>query len=138
MSPSGDTPLAVNDRRHWTPCQRSKTWLPCSRSLTWRFFDDPAHPERHRSGHSRAAPGTGLGQDDPAKRVRVSRQWIIEAEKGKPRLELGLVLRTLDALGLALRTDDTSVPGSAAVTPVAAVDLQAVIEAHRERPKRKP
>lgn len=48
------------------------------------------------------------------------------------------MLRTLDALGLALRTDDTSVPGSAAVTPVAAVDLQAVIEAHRERPKRKP
>lgn len=40
----------------------------------------------------------GLDQADLARRAGVSRQWIIAIEKGKPRAELGLVLRTLRAL----------------------------------------
>lgn len=80
----------------------------------------------------------GLSQDDLAKRAGVSRQWIIEAEKGRPRAELGLVLRTLTALGLQLRTDDTSVTDSKATTPASVVDLHGVIEAHRGQQKPKP
>ncbi len=34
--------------------------------------------------------------------VGVSRRWIIEIEKGKPRAELHLVLRTLNVLGIGL------------------------------------
>jgi len=34
--------------------------------------------------------------------VGVSRRWIIEIEKGKPRAELHLVLRTLNVLGVGL------------------------------------
>ena len=44
----------------------------------------------------------GLGQQELAERVGVSRLWIVEFERGKPRAEVGLVLRTLTALGLAL------------------------------------
>lgn len=33
-------------------------------------------------------------------KVGVSRQWIAAIERGKPRAELGLVLRTLDELDL--------------------------------------
>ncbi len=44
----------------------------------------------------------GLGQQQLADRVGVSRQWLIDMERGKPRGELGLVLKTLDALGLRL------------------------------------
>ncbi|MBS2015167.1 MAG: helix-turn-helix domain-containing protein [Deltaproteobacteria bacterium] len=44
----------------------------------------------------------GLGQQELADRVGVSRLWIVEFERGKPRAEVGLVLRTLTALGLAL------------------------------------
>ncbi len=44
----------------------------------------------------------GLDQRTLAERARVSRQWIVELEKGKPRAELGLILRTLAALELAL------------------------------------
>ena len=44
----------------------------------------------------------GLNQSALALRVGVSRQWIIEVEKGKPRAELGLILRTLQALELRL------------------------------------
>ena len=44
----------------------------------------------------------GLGQQALAKEIGVSRQWLIDVEKGKPRAEVGLVLRALDALGIAL------------------------------------
>jgi HTH-type transcriptional regulator/antitoxin HipB len=62
-----------------------------------------------------------LDQDDLAKQIGVSRKWIIDVEKGKPRAEIGLVLRTLDALGLRLALDtdkDTAMPA----VPVADID----------------
>jgi HTH-type transcriptional regulator/antitoxin HipB len=66
-----------------------------------------------------------LSQQELARRVGVSRQWIVEVEKGRPRAELGLVLRTLAALGLQLtvgapRDDEPALPE-------ATVDLDAVI-----------
>lgn len=42
----------------------------------------------------------GLSQQALADRVDVGRQWIVEIEQGKPRAEIGLLLRTLDALAL--------------------------------------
>src|SRR5882672_209888 len=47
----------------------------------------------------------GLDQAGLAATVGVSREWIIDIEKGKPRAEAALVLRTLDALGLALNLE---------------------------------
>jgi HTH-type transcriptional regulator/antitoxin HipB len=44
----------------------------------------------------------GLDQRELAERISVSRQWVVEVEKGKPRAEIGLVLRALTALGLEL------------------------------------
>ena len=35
-----------------------------------------------------------------AERVGVSRQWVAGIERGKPRAELGMVLRTLEILDL--------------------------------------
>lgn len=43
-----------------------------------------------------------LSQGALAAQVGVSRQWLVEVEKGKPRAEIGLVLRTLWALGIKL------------------------------------
>lgn len=51
-----------------------------------------------------------LDQASLAARVGVTRQWLIAVEKGKPTAELGLVLRTLAALGLRL---DVSVEDTA-------------------------
>lgn len=45
----------------------------------------------------------GLDQRSLAERIGVSRQWLVEVEKGKPRAEVGLLLRTLNALHLELR-----------------------------------
>lgn len=44
----------------------------------------------------------GLDQQELAEKIGVSRQWLIEVEKGKARAQVGLVLRALDALGIAL------------------------------------
>jgi len=43
-----------------------------------------------------------LDQAAFARRIGVSRQWIIWIERGHPRAELALVLRALDALDIQL------------------------------------
>ncbi|HJR55076.1 MAG TPA: helix-turn-helix domain-containing protein [Rhizomicrobium sp.] len=43
-----------------------------------------------------------LDQATLAKRVGVSRQWVVGIERGRARAELGLVLRALNELGLQL------------------------------------
>jgi y4mF family transcriptional regulator len=43
-----------------------------------------------------------LNQAALAKRLGVSRQWIAQLERGHARAELGLVLRTIDELGIEL------------------------------------
>jgi HTH-type transcriptional regulator/antitoxin HipB len=40
-----------------------------------------------------------------AERVGASREWIRLLESGKPRLELGLTLRALTALGITLNAE---------------------------------
>jgi HTH-type transcriptional regulator/antitoxin HipB len=75
----------------------------------------------------------GLDQQDLAQRVGVSRQWIVEIEGGKPRAALGLVLRTLVALGLEL---DVRLPGQAieAASSAAEIPLGDVLARTRKQP----
>lgn len=47
--------------------------------------------------------GLRLDQSTLARKIGVSRLWLVEIEKGKPRAEIGLVLRTLDALRITLK-----------------------------------
>lgn len=75
----------------------------------------------------------GLDQQALAKKVGVSRLWIIEFEKGKPRAEIGLVMRTLLALDLEL-----DVSASPEATPVkrrpgavSLPDIDAIVEKAR-------
>ena len=73
-----------------------------------------------------------LDQNELAKQVGVSRKWIIDAEKGKPRAEIGLLLRTLDVLGLRLALDTAETPASQSAVP--AVDIDAVLDRARGQP----
>ena len=41
-----------------------------------------------------------LSQSTLAARLGVGRKWVIGIESGNPKAELGLILKTLDALGL--------------------------------------
>jgi HTH-type transcriptional regulator/antitoxin HipB len=80
----------------------------------------------------------GLDQAELAKRVGASRKWVVEVEKGKPRAEIGLLLRTLDALGLRLSINDDGAAtagktiGGAAVP---AVDLDRLLDSARDKRK---
>ena len=71
----------------------------------------------------------GLDQATLAKRIGVSRQWVIAIERGRSRAELGLVLRALDALGIRLNsaTDESR---DRSVAP--AVDIDAIVSSARK------
>jgi HTH-type transcriptional regulator/antitoxin HipB len=79
----------------------------------------------------------GLDQRSLAERVGVSRLWIIEFEKGKPRAEIGLVLRTLNALELSLevasdverRRTNARAPRKRTAPP----DIDAIVSEARKR-----
>ncbi|MCK5745979.1 MAG: helix-turn-helix transcriptional regulator [Oricola sp.] len=53
----------------------------------------------------------GLDQAELADKVGVSRRWIVQVEKGKPRAAQNLVLKTFDALGVSLKIADATVRG---------------------------
>ncbi len=69
----------------------------------------------------------GLDQATLAKRIGATRQWVIGVERGKPRAELGLVLRALDALGIPLAAGGKT--GGASVPPV---DIDAIVRSARK------
>jgi HTH-type transcriptional regulator/antitoxin HipB len=52
----------------------------------------------------------GLDQAALARRVGVSRQWVIALEAGKRSVELALVLRTLSALDLRVTAEPAPAP----------------------------
>jgi HTH-type transcriptional regulator/antitoxin HipB len=65
-----------------------------------------------------------LSQAELAERIGVTRQWVVEIERGKPRAEIGLVLHAIRALRL-----DTDIRGRDQAP--AAVDLDAILERAR-------
>jgi len=75
----------------------------------------------------------GLGQKSLAEKVGVSRQWIVEVERGKPRAEVSLVLRTLDALGIPLTGGDASKTKNK--SGPAPIDIDSIIASARGKRK---
>lgn len=73
-----------------------------------------------------------LDQSTLAKKIGVSRLWLVEIEKGKPRAEIGLLLRTLAALQLTLNatTSENRPPKRSQST----VDIDDIVAAAR-RPR---
>ena len=75
----------------------------------------------------------GLDQKELAVKVGVSRQWIVEIEKGKPRAEIALVLRTIDALGIALTAGETGKERRQSAQPP--LDIDSIVSAARRKRK---
>ena len=72
-----------------------------------------------------------LDQAALAKRIGVSRQWVILIEHGHPRAELALVLRAFDALDIQLDASAAQPRRSRR----GGVDIDAIVtEAKRPRP----
>lgn len=78
----------------------------------------------------------GLDQLSLAQRAGTSRKWIVEVEGGKPRAAIGLVLRTLQALGVSLEVNDrkNALGNRGSRSPIPSVD----IDRHLEGLNRKP
>jgi len=72
-----------------------------------------------------------LDQKSLADKVGVSRQWIVEVEKGKARAEIGLVLRTIEALGILLTAEDSR--KTKAQTRPPPVDIDSIVSAARKQ-----
>jgi y4mF family transcriptional regulator len=78
----------------------------------------------------------GLDQAALAKRIGVSRQWVISIEQGRSRAELGLVLRALDALGIRLNAagDNRTTAPTVQISPAASsVDIDAIVSSARKK-----
>jgi HTH-type transcriptional regulator/antitoxin HipB len=80
-----------------------------------------------------------LNQKSLAEKVGVSRQWIVEIEKGKPRASIGLLLRTIGALGMALDAEKEG-PGKPQDTSLshgadAHVDIDSIVASARRKRK---
>ncbi|KRB82842.1 hypothetical protein ASE00_12545 [Sphingomonas sp. Root710] len=67
-----------------------------------------------------------LDQATLASRIGVNRRWVMEVERGKPRAEIDLVLKALEALGLSLSVDRTNLPGPSA-DALDIVDIDAIV-----------
>jgi len=76
-----------------------------------------------------------LDQAELAKKVGVNRRWVLEVERGKPRAEIGLILKTLDALGLTVSIDVEAAARRRGDREIEPVDIDAIIE-NAKRPKR--
>jgi HTH-type transcriptional regulator/antitoxin HipB len=77
---------------------------------------------------------TKLGMDQSAltKKTGTSRKWLVKVEQGKPRAEIGLILRTLKSLGVSvdLKADSHETPSiNNARTP----NINSVLEALKKR-----
>lgn len=75
----------------------------------------------------------GLDQQALAKKIGVSRQWVVEIEKGKPRAEVGLILRALDVLDVPISVEDKKAARRG--EDIASADIDRIVDnARRKEP----
>jgi HTH-type transcriptional regulator/antitoxin HipB len=74
-----------------------------------------------------------LDQRTLAAQIGVSRQWVVEVEQGKTRAGIGLLLRTLRALGLEthVTTSEGSPAAASAKVALDAIDIDAIVDKAR-------
>jgi HTH-type transcriptional regulator/antitoxin HipB len=75
-----------------------------------------------------------MDQSGLAEKAGTSRKWIVEVEQGKPRAEIGLILRTLKALGVSL---EIAVERTQKVSPAGGpgnVDINNILNSLKKRP----
>ena len=76
----------------------------------------------------------GMDQSSLAKNAGTSRKWIVEVEQGKPRAEIGLVLRTLKALGVSLDLAADRAQKTVAASEPGTVDINNILDSLKKRP----
>ncbi len=76
----------------------------------------------------------GMDQSNLAEKAGTSRKWIVEVEQGKPRAEIGLVLRTLKTLGVSLDIAVDRTQEASAASEPGNVDINNILNSLKKRP----
>lgn len=76
----------------------------------------------------------GMDQGALAEAAGTSRKWIVEVERGKPRAEIGLLLRTLKTLGVSIDLQIDPSPAASTNSETEAGDINSVLNALKKRP----
>jgi HTH-type transcriptional regulator/antitoxin HipB len=74
-----------------------------------------------------------LDQATLATMIGVNRRWVMEVERGKPRAEIGLVLKALEALGVDLSVDGSD--KTQTLPDLDVVDIDAIVRKARSPAK---
>lgn len=79
-----------------------------------------------------------LRQLEVAREAKVGREWLVDLEHGKPTVEIGLVMRTLETLGLEITIRPTEAPPrwSLPLTAAALKRAEALAEYRPPKPRR--
>jgi len=76
----------------------------------------------------------GMDQITLAKKTGTSRKWLVEVEQGKPRAEIGLILRTLKSLGVYIDLKADSSPELSSTTKAKNTDINQILAKLKKQP----
>jgi HTH-type transcriptional regulator / antitoxin HipB len=76
----------------------------------------------------------GMDQITLAKKTGTSRKWLVEVEKGKPRAEIGLILRTLKSLAVYIDLKSDSTPEPSSTTKAKKPDINQILANLKKQP----
>lgn len=76
----------------------------------------------------------GMDQIALAKKAGTSRKWLVEVEQGKPRAEIGLILRTLKALDVSVDLKADSSRETPSISNAKIPDINSVLDSLKRRP----
>ena len=70
----------------------------------------------------------GMDQITLTKKAGTSRKWLVEVEQGKPRAEIGLILRTLKGLQVSIDLETDSSAATPSLGKAKAPDINSVLD----------
>ena len=76
----------------------------------------------------------GMDQFALAKKAGTSRKWLVEVEQGKPRAEIGLILRTLKSLDVSVDLKASSSRETPSISNARTPNINSVLDALKKRP----
>ena len=76
----------------------------------------------------------GMDQIALAKKAGTSRKWLVEVEQGKPRAEIGLILRTLKSLDVSVDLKASSSRETPSISNARTPNINSVLDALKKRP----
>jgi HTH-type transcriptional regulator/antitoxin HipB len=75
----------------------------------------------------------GMDQSALAEKAGTSRKWVIEVEQGKPRAEIGLILRTLKTLGVSIAITADAAPKASSTGEPRNIDINNILDSLKKR-----